>query len=159
MSGSYWGARDVGFVASNGIATQLFPYPTPAAASMAVTTTYPPTPGNVRRPTHGRIISVKVTSDGSNAGYVELWDVAGLDRGASNNVNSGGDTVTDAYLIANGRMIEKAQIQATAGADFTTEFTDIPFNNGLAIRFVASAGVVSVAPMIEGGFMLRPVVC
>lgn len=153
---SYWGARDVGFVGAAGVVTQLFPVGCAAGVS---TTTYPPAaPGGlVRRACQGRYRKLDITGDGVNSGTVELWDVAGLDRGASNNVNSGGITMTDAYVTANGTLIAKRQIVGTGGTSFTENDTDIPFSKGLAIRFVAAAGNISVSPDVEGGFMVQTV--
>lgn len=158
---TYWGSRNVSAVASNGVATQL--YPTTGGCNtrtnFADTSTYPPaTSGEVRRPIHGRVGRIEVTGDGTNGGLVELWDVAGLDRGASNNVNNDGatasNTLTDAYLTANGTKIGVVNITANTVVPFTATFDDIPFNKGLAIRYVdGGGGYVIVSPYVEGGFM------
>lgn len=157
MSSVYWGSRQINAVASNGVATVLFPVGAPASA-MVNTATYPPaTSGKVRRTVQGRIGRIEVTADGSNGGRVELWDVAGLDRGASNNTNNG-DTVTNAFLAANGVLIGKINISSTATFPFTATFDAIPFNNGLAVRYIdGGAGYIDVAPYIEGGFMVQEV--
>lgn len=172
---SYWGAQDVNAVASNGVATQLFPQAGSIQGTMANTDTtnggtYPPTPlgGLVRRPCQGRLAKLEITGDGTNPGTIEVWDVKGTDRGATvaqdgvngANVNNG-VTIANAYLTANGRLIAKKLVQGSAGTSFTEIFEAIPFNDGIAVRFWNSGptGKVSVAAFVEGGFMLRPVVC
>lgn len=154
-----WSARNIAAVASNGVVTQLFPTTLIAAGNVGTdlvsTATYPPTGGGlVRRPTFGRTEKVMITSDGTNGGVVEFWDVAGTDRGASNNVNDG-DTMTDAYVTANGLLIAKINITGTAthGSELASYIHHIEFAKGLAVRFVSGAGVVSIAPFVEGGFM------
>lgn len=158
---SYWGSRSVSAVASNGVATQLFPT-TIANSACTSTATYPPAAaGKIRRPTSGTLRSMEVTSDRTNAGVLELWDVAGQDRGASNNVNSGGDTMTDAYLSANGRLIAKINIDPAGGAGVPLSWNlgDLHFSKGLAARFVngGPTGAVFLAPDVDGGFMVTEV--
>ncbi len=158
MYGVAWGSRTVAGVASNGVATQLYPVGVPAAGSCADTSGgWPPAAsGLVRRPTAGRASNVHITGDGVNGGYVELWDVGGLDRGASDNVNSGGDTVTNAYLAANGRLLQVINIESSEGQAFAYGSQVINFDRGLAVRYVGS-GSVYVAPYCEGGFMVQAV--
>lgn len=146
----YWGARDVDAVAEDGDATQLFPVG--ATAGDDTSTTFPPSGGGrVRLPAHGRVGKIEITPDGTNSGYVEIWDVAGLDRGTDNNVNSEGEAIDDTYLQANGTLIQKVLVDATV-APFTSVVEDVPFNKGLAVRVVLEDGSVSVAPFVEGGF-------
>lgn len=157
MSGVYWGSREVADVTASGSATQLFPVGVPSTED---TTTYPPaSDGKVKRATSGMIDHIDFESDGVNGGVVELWDVEGLDRGGSNNVNND-DLLTDAFLSANGTLIAKIQIKPSAGTGhpFGSTIGKIPFNKGLAVRFVGVAGVVNVAPYIEGGFLVQLVV-
>jgi hypothetical protein len=155
MSGVYWGARDVAGVAADGVGTQLFPVGVPAAGSCADTTTWPPaTAGDVRRPCNGRATKIEITPAVGQAGYVEIWDCAGLDRSAANNVNSGGVTVTNAYLAAKGTLIQKVLCD-DATAPFASIVENVPFNKGLVVRYVGS-GNVSVAPFVEGGFTVQP---
>lgn len=154
MGGVFWGSRDVEDVIAAGVATQLFPVGAPASG-MTDTTTWPPAAaGKVRRPTHGKLHRLVVTPDGTNSGVLELWDVAGKDRGASNNVNSGGDTITDTYLDANGTLIQKLLVDGTGDAGVIEDVQGVPFSKGLAVRFVGSAGLVSIAATVEGGFMV-----
>ena len=154
-----WYSRDVAAVASSGVVTQLFPSTLIAASlggtDLVLTTTYPPAGGGlVRRPTSGRTEKVSVTSDGVNGGIVEFWDVAGADRGATNNVNNA-NTMTDAFVVANGRLIFKMFITGTAthGSELSANIDNVEFAQGLAVRFISGAGTISVAPYIEGGFM------
>lgn len=148
-----WGSRSILGVSSTGVATQLYPTTMPATASTA---TYPPAGGGyVRRPTEGRTEKIAIAPDGINGGLVEIWDVAGLDRGASNNVNDG-VTMTNAYLVANGKLIWSTRITGSAdhGSELAFAIHHLTFEKGLAVRFVSGAGAIDVAPFVEAGFML-----
>lgn len=154
-----WYSRSIAAVASNGVVTQLFPTTLIRAggvgSDLVSTATYPPSPGGlVRRPTKGRTEKVMVTPDGINGGIVEFWDVAGTDRGATNNVNDS-DTMTDAYVTANGRLIAKIRITGTApqSSELSSYIHHVEFNNGLAVRFISGDGTIDVAPFVEEGFM------
>lgn len=155
----YWGSRSIAAVASNGVVTQLFPTTLVraggAGTDLVSTSTYPPSGGGlVRRPAAGRTEKVLITPDGINGGVVEFWDVAGTDRGASNNVNDS-DTMTDAYVTANGRLIEKLRITGTSpqSSEMSSYIHHVEFSQGLAIRFISGAGTIDVAPFVEAGFM------
>jgi len=153
MSGVSWGERTLSGVAANGVVTQLFPTTIVTTVSTA---TYPPSGGGlVKRAVNGRIDHITIESDGVNGGYVEIWDVTGLDRGASNNANDS-VSLTDAYVDANGKLLATVMIKPAAGAGhpFGSSLGAIPFDKGLAMRYVGS-GVVNVAPVIEGGFMVQ----
>lgn len=158
-----WGARTIDAVNAGGVATQLFPVGAPAASMVSTVAGYPPaSSGKVRRPVYGRLTKLDVTGDGVNSGVVELWDVGGTDRGAApNNVNNG-DTLTDAYLTANGILVQKINVPGVGGTPFTIPFEAINFSKGLAVRFIvvgATAGkTVSIAPFVEGGFMVQEVI-
>lgn len=150
-----WGIITVSAVASNGVATQLFPDTVSTGGSTAAA--YPPVGGgNVRRATEGYCEKFKIVPDGTNGGIVEVWDVAGLDRGATNNVNDG-TSLTDAYLTANGRLIDKFRITGSAEQPYETNFAihHHRFHNGLAVRFVGGAGSIDVIPFVENGFMIQ----
>lgn len=152
----YWGSREVSGVAVNGVVTQLFPVGCPHSAMTSTAAGWPPAAaGKVRFPVAGRLNRLTVTSDGVNGGYVELWDVGGLEQGAANNINSGGDTLTDAFVTANGTLIARENVQpaVAASAPLTSQFEHIPFNKGLAVRYVGD-GKVYIAPIVEGGFMV-----
>jgi hypothetical protein len=153
MSAS-WGARDIGFVAAGGVATQLFPTTLPTTTSTAA---WPPAAtGLVRRPTAGKLENITVSTDGTNGGIFQIWDVCGLDRGASNNVNDQ-LTLTDAFINANGRKLWEIRLTGNAEQDYQLlmAIDHIEFYQGLAVRFIASAGLVTVTPMCEAGFMLN----
>jgi hypothetical protein len=162
--GSPWYSRDIAAVAdTTGVLTQLFPTGADKARMTSTVAAYPPaTSGSVRRAIHGRIDRMQITGDGTNSGILELWDVGGTDRGAiqsggGSNVNNG-DLLSAAYATANGKLIGKINVLATgAGAALVDSWADVPFNNGLAVRFISSAGVVSVAPFVQGGFMIQEV--
>lgn len=154
MSAS-WGSISVAGVAANGVGTQLFPTSLPTTVTTAA---WPPaTAGLVRKPIHGKLENLFVSTDGTNGGTFELWDVAGLDRGASNNVNDQ-LLLTDAYMVANGRKIWELRIVGNSDQpyDLLMAIDHLEFYNGLACRFlsssVANAGSVTVVPMAELGF-------
>ena len=157
MGLSSWGARTIAAVASNGNATQLYPTSIPTTVS---TTTYPPAGGGlVKRPTEGSLIKLHISTDGTNGGTLEIWDVAGVDRGSSNNTNNS-ILLTDAWLQANGKLIDSLQITGTSTAgnyEATLNMEHIQFNQGLALRFwnVDIDGVITVAPYINSGFMVQ----
>lgn len=169
MAGTYWGSRSIGFVASNGALTQLYPNFGSITGTMSDTSntgTYPPTGGGiVRRPSHGHCVALEITGDGSNAVTVELWDIAGTDRGKTYTQDStNGTNVNNDVLIPNGKittlngiLIGTKQIPGTGGGTFTERFEAIPFNQGLAVRVVGAAGAASIAPYIDGGFMIQTV--
>jgi hypothetical protein len=153
---SAWGTRSISAVASNGNATQLFPNDITATVSTA---TYPPVGGgNVRRATEGVLQKLHIVSDGVNGGLVELWDVAGLDRGSSNNTNDQ-LLLSDAYLQANGKLIDTVRITGTGTDNYSVSLNmeNLQFNKGLAVRFVNATptGAVQVSPFVTSGFMVQ----
>ena len=154
MSGVSWGSRQVATVLAAGLVTQIFPVDVPTTVS---TVAYPPVGGGlVKRAIQGYIDDIAIESDAVNSGYVEIWDVSGLDRGAAKNAN---DSVllTDTYVQANGKLIAIIQIKPAAGAGhpFGSYINMIPFSKGIGIRFVGTGGYVNISPVIEGGFMVQ----
>ena len=151
-----WVSRSISAVASNGVATQLFPIGCVAGADTTATTgRYPPVGGGfVRRSVNGRTEKLVFTPDGINGGMVEIWDVGGVDRGDTNNVNTQA-TLTDAYLTANGTLLQKYRVTGSSAqaTELTFSIHHLEFNKGLAIRFVSGSGAIDVAPYCEGGFM------
>jgi hypothetical protein len=143
-------------VAATGDATQLFPN---TIATTVSTATYPPVGGGlVRRPTDGTLLKLHITPDGTNGGLVEVWDVAGLDRGATNNVNDA-TALTNAYLVANGRKLAEMRITGTSTDDYDVSLNLQNFNfiKGLAVRFVNAGptGKVTVTPFVAAGFLVQ----
>ncbi len=156
MSAS-WGSQDIGFVAANGVATQLFPATIIGVGYTTTTAVWPPAAtGLVRRPTAGKLENITVSTDGVNGGIFQIWDVCGLDRGAVDNVNDQ-LTITNAYLVANGRKLWEIRLTGNAEQDYQLlmAIDHLEFYQGLACRFVAAAGTVTVTPMCEAGFMLN----
>lgn len=161
MSDVAWGTRTIAGVAAAGDATQLFPIGCPAAQMANTIAAYPPAvSGDVRRAIHGHIHIITVASDRVNGGYIELWDVSGLDRGAlaAGNVNNG-DFLTDAYLTANGKMIDRVNVlgPSNEASGFNWYVEETPFNRGLALRYVGG-GSVFVSPFIAGGFSRQTII-
>lgn len=151
---SAWGSRTIAAVVATGNATQLFPNDIPTTVATAV---YPPVGGGlVRRPTEGVLQKIHIVTDGVNGGTIELWDVSGLDRGASNNTNDQ-LFLTNAWLVANGKLIDTMKITGTGteNYDLSLNMENLQFNKGLAIRFVNAgpAGSVTVSPFVTSGFM------
>lgn len=153
-----WGTINITAVASNGVATQLFP----ATVAVGVDTTdatgaYPPTGGGlVRRPSEGWFEKITATPDGVNGGLLEIWDCGGLDRGDAENVNTA-TAISDTYLTANGKLLYKVRITATAEQpyDLSSYLHHVRFNKGLAVRFVAAGGTIAIMPFVENGFSLQ----
>ena len=89
---------------------------------------------------------------------MEIWDVAGLDRGASNNANDQA-LLSNAYLVANGQLLTTVRLTGTSTDDYDVSLNlqNFNFNKGLAIRFsnAGSAGNVVVTPFIAAGFMVQ----
>jgi hypothetical protein len=157
MTISAWGTRDVSAVLAGGAATQLFPNDLPACVATAAA--YPPVGGgNVRRATEGVLQKIHIMSDGANGGVVELWDVCGLDRTAANNTNDQ-LLLTDAYLLANGKLIDSVRITGvdTYNYSMSLNLENLQFNKGLAVRFVNAgpAGKMTVSPFVTSGFMVQ----
>lgn len=157
MPVSSWGPRDINAVAAGGVATQLFPNAIPA--TVATAGAYPPVGGGlVRRATEGILHKLHIVPDGVNGGVLELWDVAGLDRTASNNVNDA-TSLTNAYLAANGTLMDSLRITGTGteNYDLSLNLENLQFNKGLAVRFVNAgpAGKVTVTPFVSSGFMVQ----
>jgi WD40 repeat protein len=155
---SAWGSRDISAVAATGNATQLFPNDTPATVSTAA---YPPAGGGlVRRATAGVLQKLHIMSDGVNGGTLEIWDVEGVDRGASNNVNDQ-LLLTNAFLVANGKLIDTIRITGSSDNNYSiwVGLENLQFNKGLAVRFANAgpAGKVTVSPFVSSGFMVQHV--
>lgn len=153
---SSWGTRDINAVAAAGDATQLFPNAIPTTVATVV---YPPVGGGlVRRATEGVLQKIHIVPDGVNGGVVELWDVAGVDRGASNNTNDQ-LLLSNAYLVANGTLIDTVRVTGTGteNYDMSLNLENLQFNKGLALRFVNAgpAGKITVTPFVTSGFMVQ----
>lgn len=153
---SAWGTRTIAAVTATGNATQLFPNDITATVSTA---TYPPVGGgNVRRATEGVLQKIHGTSDGVNGGKLELWDVSGVDRGATNNTNDQ-LLLTNAYLLANGKLIDTLAVNGVGSENYSMSLNleNLQFNKGLAVRFVNAgpAGSIQVSPFVTSGFMVQ----
>jgi hypothetical protein len=96
-----------------------------------------------------------------DGGTIEIWDVAGLDEGGSNNTDTG-TTLTDAYLQAQ-KAKGKARLIWTQGFKGDTGTSNklfkqrVPIMWGLAARFIntaiaESAGTCIVSIVASGGF-------
>lgn len=154
QSAPFWGARTIaGVTDSTGDAVQLFPIRLAAATMADTTTQYPPAGGGeIRRPTEGRIERLGITCDDVAGGIVEIWDVAGLDRGNSDNVNDQ-LALTAAYLAANGTLLDSVQVKqsGTMNEAISGGQNTLAFEKGLAVRYIGDGNII-ISPWIYGGF-------
>jgi hypothetical protein len=150
-----WGGVPLTFVAANGNLTQLYPLwindgkgnatgGDPATATPATL---------VRVPCEGELISVQVATDGSNAGTVEYWDIAGDDAGAD---VSQAAVITNAQLLTlkaagKAQLLYSQDVVASGVTPPTTQYLG-RFMRGLAARFIGAAGACSLNIVASGGF-------
>jgi hypothetical protein len=115
----------------------------------------------VRQAIEGALERCDIYPDDAVGGVFELWDVAGLASGASNNVNTG-NVLTNAYLVAEqaanrAKCVWTVGFKGDTGLTTKTLATRVPFRYGLAGRFVditAAPGTNSIIINIlaAGGF-------
>ncbi len=151
MAAEGWAGVELGFVASNGNVTQL--YPTYCSAGTAIATATPAQ--MVRVPTGGELVSLQVETDGTNGGIVQIYDVDGLDAGAD---ISAGTTITNTQLVAliaagKAKLIYEQNVIGTGLTPPSTGYKR--FLKGLAGRFVGAAGSVKLNMSVNGGFYKR----
>jgi hypothetical protein len=146
-------------VGSAGNITQL--YPASATAGSGGTTAGT----ERRRPTAGTLYTAQVYTPGGAGGIIQLWDVAGLTEGVSNNVDTG-TAMTNAYVAAEiaagrGRLIWEQEIAGSAGASKSLIVIPIPFVRGLAARYYTSGGpgadTAKINISADGGFFKAPI--
>lgn len=135
-------------VANNGDITQLYPAWAAAGADPSTATLG----DQIRQPIEGQIISLQVRTDGTNGGYVELWDANGALGGAD---VSSDDEISDAEMAA---MISAGNAKLI----YTQNFVALPetpinmgwkgFLKGLAARFVGTGGVCYLNIVVNGGY-------
>lgn len=108
----------------------------------------------IRQPTAGRITSIKVASDGTNGGFIELWDMNGLLEGidVSSAIVITNTQLTAAINAGRARRIWEAQVSSASGADAPGN-TLMPFSKGLVARFSNSGptGACTIILNIDGG--------
>lgn len=146
--GQAWSGISLGFVASNGNVTQL--YPTWMAAGVALATAS--NGDDIRKPTGGKLEFVQVQTDDTNGGIIEIWDVNGEMAGAD---VSSAAVITNTQLLAlitlgKAKLIYSQNFTSTAGAA-TPAAADRIFSFGLAGRFVGSAGACKLNLVVSGG--------
>ena len=115
-----------------------------------------------RKTTEGVLYRCDVDPSDGVGGYFELWDLGGLPYGASNNIDTG-TALTNAYLLSEqsagrARMIWRTDFKGDAGLATKTFATRIPFNRGLAGRYVNDTDPlgtknITVNIVAEGGYM------
>lgn len=137
-------------VTASGNLEQLYPSWAPAGVDPASATTGQ----QLRGPVEGKVWSLQLQTDGTNAGIIELWDVNGADAGA--NVSST-NVITNAQLVAL-QALGKAKLMYSQNFIASPE-TPITmgvkaFQHGLAARFVGLAGTLGVNLTVSGGFRL-----
>jgi hypothetical protein len=95
-------------------------------------------------------------------GTIELWDVAGLDRGASNNVDTG-TALTNTYLQAErtagrAKLIWTQNFAGTSGSRYPVFNQRVPFMKGLAARFIGGdTGSITISMVVDGGYTKQPI--
>ena len=135
-------------VTSTGNLTQLYPSWVSAGAVP------PGSPSaEIRMPTQGFLRAAQVKTDGSNGGYVEIWDINGLDAGAD---VSSLTVITNAQLVAMqaaglAKCLWNQNFTATSGASTPSIFGK-QVMRGLAARFVGAAGEITLNLDVEGGY-------
>lgn len=97
-----------------------------------------------RKPTDGTLYRLEVYPSGAAAGTIEIFDVAGLQEGATNNVDTG-ETLTNAYVTAEiaagrGRKIWHQTIAGSAGGGKVMVGLPASIMRGLAARWIDAAG-------------------
>jgi len=146
-------------VGSTGNVTQLYPASCTAGSGAS-------TQGTERRkPTSGTLYTAQVYTPGGTGGIIQLYDVAGLSEGVSNNVDTG-VAMTNAYVAAElaayrGRLMWEQEIAGSAGASKSLIVIPLSFMRGLAARFYTSGGpTANTAKIIiaaDGGFYKSPI--
>ena len=143
---------DLTAVSATGNLTQLYPTWLTAGVNPASATAGQ----EIRRTNKGTLNACQIRTDGTNAGYIEIWDLNGADVGAD---VSSAAVVTNAQLIAlqalnRAKLIWTQNFTATSGAA-TPSMWGKPFMHGLAARFVNSGptGTCTVIADVEMGFM------
>lgn len=135
-------------VTSTGNVTQLYPSWVSAGAVP------PGSPSaQIRMPTPCFVRSAQIKTDGANGGYIELWDVNGLDAGADvSSLNVITDTQLDALATAGlAKLLWDQNFTATSGASTPTMIGKQAMR-GLAARFVGAAGQITLNIEVEGGY-------
>lgn len=135
------------FGTSTGDLKQLYPQVVPAGSGATTSGTL------VRRPDMGTLFSIQVKSDGTNGGYVEIFDVNGADGGADVNT---GVTITNAQLTVliaakKAVLLFTQNFQGSAGAPVISGGPR-GFAHGLAARFVGAAGSCDLVLSVGGGY-------
>lgn len=153
-----WSGITLGAVAATGNLKQLFP----TWALTGDVALGARTPGQkIRRPMQGTLHSIQVRTDGTNGGYIEIWDVNGEDAGVDVStpaITSTTPAITNAQLVALqarglAKLIYRQDFVANAGAA-TPSAPPRSFLHGLAARFVGAAGNCELNLVVEHGFMV-----
>ena len=109
----------------------------------------------VRKAHEGMLISVTVKSDGTNGGYVEIYDLNGADAGADVNTLTAVTNTQKNTLVAAKKavLLFTQNFQGSAGAPVISAGAR-PFAHGLAARFVAGAGSCELVLSVDGGYQV-----
>ena len=151
-----WGAIPLNYVAATGNLTQLYPnWITGTGSALPISPG-----GTLLAPKGGRIGQISIKTDGTNGGYVELWDLTGLDVPVD---VSSLTTITNTNLVylqgLNKAKLMWSQNFAASPADPAPWSLAMGFMRGLAARFVGNAGSCALNIIAEGGYDLRLVAC
>jgi hypothetical protein len=143
-----WGTVSISAVTSTGDLTQLY-LDTCTAGSGATTMGT-----KVRKPMFGTLHHLEVKTDGTNGGTIELWDLDGNDGGA--NVNTGvliTNTQKNTAVAAGlARLMWSQNFTGATSAEFANNMVPVPFQHGMAVRYVNGTGSCTVNVVASGGF-------
>lgn len=149
--GQPWSGISLGFVGATGDLTQLYPPWFPAGVTYASATNGQ----QIRKPTGGTLDFLQISTNGTDGGTIEIWDINGQTGGAD---VSGATAITNTQLLAlvslgKAKLIYSEGFTATVGA-VTPAAASRVFSFGLAARFVAAAGACSLNLVVNAGAYL-----
>lgn len=151
-----WSPIVLSNVAATGDLVQLYPETVSAGSGATTMGT------ERRRPLSGCLYRAEVFASSGVGGTIELWDVAGLDRGASNNVDTG-TALTNTYLQAErtagrAKLIWTQNFAGTSGSRYPVFNQRVPFMKGLAARFIGGdTGSITISMVVDGGYTKQPI--
>lgn len=155
MATDSWGAITLTSVLAAGNLTQLYPSWVSAGVAKAGSTA-----GQlIRRPLQGQLFSFQVMPINANsAGYLEIWDIDGGEGGAD---VSSATAITNAQALAlvalgKAKLMFRQRIPGSANSGVLKDESIFrSFMKGLAVRYVADAGVGETAELnvvAQGGY-------
>lgn len=140
-----------GVIDATGNITQLYPANCTAGVDPATATN-----GQlIRQPTDGIMHNLQIQTDGTNPGYLEVWDFSGIEAGI--NVSSAA-VITQTQMAA---AITAGLARLIYSQNFTAEpetpinLSYAPFQKGLAARFnsgMSAVGTINLNLTVSNGY-------